>query len=301
MANVPVNTEHTLVMQNQTTGQVDFLKFNGTTLVSSFLKDYGIAGWTVVANCDFNVDGAPDLVVQNQSTGFLDFLYLNAAGNLIGSALSNVPVPTVHGAGFFGGGGSPSGIDLVSQLANGQLDILAFSAAGTLVRSDLIPGTVGLPTVIGAMDANDPTNFQAFQGVGTGATDEVVVQYPGGAIDVLGFTGNITTGLSFTASFVLPSSAGSPTLSVLDQDFSTFGVDEGTNATTPPTAGALQGVEMVGTVAGQPDLLYFNSGYSDSLAHKGQLVGSLLENFTVPSGWQLVDGGIVAHGIFPIT
>jgi hypothetical protein len=167
------------------------------------------------------------------------------------------------------------------------------------VRSDLVPGTVGLPQAIGVIDANDPTLFPAFAGVGAGV-DEVVTQLASGAIDVIGLSGNITTGLSFTASFLLPNSAGSPALSVLNQDFSPFGVDEGTNATG--ASGAPQAVEMVGTVAGQPDLLFFNSGYSDSLAHKGVEVGTLLENFTLPSGWQLVDAGIVAHtDIFPIT
>jgi hypothetical protein len=300
MANVPVNTEHTLVMQNQTTGQVDYLKFNGATLVGSSLHDYGIAGWTVVANGDFNGDGHPDLVVQNQSTGFLDFLFLNASANLIGSAVSNVSVPTVHGGGFYGfATGAGSSIDLVSQLPNGQLDFLALSTAGTLIRSALVPGTVGLPTAIGSIDANDPINLPAFQAVGSG-NDNVVVQLPDGSIDVLGFTGNINAGLTFSASFLLPASAGNPHLSILNQDFSPFGVDEGTTATG--ATNSLQGVEMVGTVGSQPDLLYFNSGYGDTLPHKGVEVGTLLENFSIPSGWQLVDAGIVSHtDIFPLS
>src|SRR5207248_5708540 len=96
-----VSDQHSAVIQNQTTGQIDFLRFNGSTLQSSDLRDYGIAGWNVVANGDFNGDGRPDLVVQNQSTGQLDFLYLNATGSMIGSALSAF-VPHVVGAGNFG-------------------------------------------------------------------------------------------------------------------------------------------------------------------------------------------------------
>jgi hypothetical protein len=60
-----VSDQHSVVIQNQTTGQVDFLRFNAGTLQSSVLRDYGIAGWNVVANGDFNGDGNPDLVVQN--------------------------------------------------------------------------------------------------------------------------------------------------------------------------------------------------------------------------------------------
>src|SRR5205085_10863011 len=90
-----VSDQHSAVIQNQTTGQIDFLRFNGSSLQASVLRDYGIGGWNVVANGDFGgpagtADGFPDLVVQSQATGQLDFLWLNASANLIGSALGPV-------------------------------------------------------------------------------------------------------------------------------------------------------------------------------------------------------------------
>jgi hypothetical protein len=109
-----VSDQHSVVIQNQTNGQVDFLRFNGSALQASVLRDYGIAGWNVVANGDFGgpggtADGFQDLVVQNQATGQLDFLWLNATANLIGSALGPV-VPRVVGSGvFFGPDGAPTG------------------------------------------------------------------------------------------------------------------------------------------------------------------------------------------------
>jgi hypothetical protein len=44
----------------------------------------------------------------------------------------------------------------------------------------------------------------------------------------------------------------------------------------------------------------FNSGYGDP-AHVGDEVGTLLENFSLAAGWQLVDAGLVAQEIFPLT
>ena len=71
-----VSDQHSVVIENQATGQVDFLRFNGTQLQSSLLRDYGIGPlWQIVANGDFNGDGHPDLVTQNRITGQLDFLY----------------------------------------------------------------------------------------------------------------------------------------------------------------------------------------------------------------------------------
>lgn len=299
--------QHDVVIQNQTTGQIDFLKFNGTELVASFLKDYGIApGWKVVANGDFNADGHPDLVLQNQSTGFLDFLFLDAGANLFASALSNVPVPAVHGAGFFG---SPFGLvpgqvgpELVSQLPNGQLDFLVFNSGGVLTASDLVANTVGLPPVIGAASASLFSDFfEIFAGVGGVISDSVVLQLADGSIDVIGFGGRMNGAtLTMNGSFLLPDTAGSPTLFALDQDFSGAFVDANVGAVVD---GVIQNtVEMVGmTPSGQIDHLFFESGYSDS-AHVGKEFGSLLENFALSAGWQIVDAGVVAHNdIFPLT
>src|SRR5438045_9364537 len=126
-----VSDQHSVVIQNQTTGRIDFLRFNGSTLQASVLRDYGIGGWNVVANGDFGgpggiADGFRDLVIQNQATGQLDFLWLNASANLIGSALGPV-VPHVVGSGIFGGSGSlPAGQvgnTIVPHRANCKVDI----------------------------------------------------------------------------------------------------------------------------------------------------------------------------------
>src|SRR5438270_9354576 len=214
--------QHDIVMQNQTTGQADFLEFNGTQLVASSLKDYGIAGWKVVANGNFNSDSNPDLVVQNQSTGLLDFLFLDAHANLIASALSNVPVPPVHGAGFFGLVPGQTGPALVSQLPNGQLDFLVFNSGGVLIASDLVANTVGLPPMVGVAAASLFFDFfPAFAGIGAISNPNVVLQLADGSIDVIGFSGsmNPASGLTMSASFLLPGTTGNPTLFALDQDF----------------------------------------------------------------------------------
>jgi len=205
-----VSDQHSVVIQNTANGQVDFLRFNGSTLQASVLRDYGLSGWTVVGNGDLNGDNLPDLVAQNNSTGQLDFLFLNATGNLTSSALSNVPVPHAVGLGVFN-----SGPAVVTQLANGQLDVLSFNyTAGTLVASDLIAGTVGLPHAVGVGESF--TNWPVFANVGASGNDSVLVQYADGTISALGFSGSLATGLTFTNSF----SRGplSDTLFALDQD-----------------------------------------------------------------------------------
>src|SRR4051812_3957053 len=149
-----VSDQHSVVIQNQTTGQVDFLRFNGSALQASVLRDYGIGGWNVVANGDFGgpagtADGFQDLVVQSQATGQLDFLWLNASANLIGSALGPV-VPHVVGSGvFFGSGVAPAGQvgnTIVSQLANGQLDFLGFNGHGGVIGRRSCPRSGWAPT-----------------------------------------------------------------------------------------------------------------------------------------------------------
>ena len=152
-----VSDQHSVVIQNTANGQLDFLRFSGGGLQSSVIRDYGLSGWHVIGSGDFNGDGNPDLVAQNNTTGQLDFLYLNATGNLVTSALSNVSVPHAVGVGvFFDGGPVPAGQvgpSVVTQLANGQLDFLGFNATGTLVASDLVANTVGLPTAVGVAES----------------------------------------------------------------------------------------------------------------------------------------------------
>jgi hypothetical protein len=284
-------------MQNQTTGQVDYLRFNGSTLQSSSLKDYGIAGWSIVANGNFNADTNPDLVIQNNTTGQLDFLYLNASGNLIGSALSAF-VPHIVGAGFFGSVAGESGPALVSQLANGQLDILAFNAAGQLIASDLIPNTVGLPThVFGA--AESVTNFPIFSGVGP-SNDTVAVQLADGTLDFLGFSGSLNGGtLSLSASFTR--GPISDNMFALDQD-NDFAKQHDANVISTVDGVTRETVDAVGVnpTTGQVDIHSWASGYGDS-SHEGVSLGTIHTNFFLPTGWQVVDAGIVDHvSILPL-
>jgi hypothetical protein len=298
MPDLPLPTQHDVVIQNGT--QVDYLQFTGTTLTGSFLVNYpGIAGWNIVASSDFSGDNFPDLVVQNATTGQLDFLLLNANAQMIGSALGPV-VPPVHGQGQFGG---VVGV-LVSQLPNGQIDLLQFDSPGHMLRTDLIANTVGLPPIVGAAGG-----FQlppAMQGVGDPATFNynVVAQLADGSIDVLGFSGSMFLpgpGVTMSASFLLPGTAGSPQLFALDQDFSLsaiFSRDINAFAFFPTIR---ETIEMVGQLPnGQIDHLFFDSGYND-VANRGVEIGTLAENFFVPTGWHIVDAGIVAHtDLFPI-
>jgi hypothetical protein len=293
MANEPVPAQHDVVIQDPVTGAVDFLQFQGTTLTHSSLQDYHIGNFRVVANGDFNADGHPDLVVQSPTTGQLDFLYLDAGGHLLSTGLTTQGFAPVHGAGHFGTQpATQPGPELVSQLASGQIDLLGFNATGVLVASNLVANTTGLPHVIGASESD--AFFPIFANNGAGNNDSIVVQYPDGTIDALGFTGDFTTTLTFTNSFNLPHSAGSPQLFALNQDFD-FGLRADANASSVVDTVIRETVEMVAaTSAGQIDHLFFDSGYND-LANEGAEIGTLAENFSIPTGWQIVDAGMVDH------
>ena len=281
-----VSDQHSVVIQNTANGQVDFLRFNGSTLQASVLRDYGLSGWTVVGNGDLNGDNLPDLVAQNNSTGQLDFLFLNATGNLTSSALSNVPVPHAVGLGVFN-----SGPAVVTQLANGQLDVLSFNyTAGTLVASDLIAGTVGLPHAVGVGESF--TSWPVFANVGAAGNDTVLVQYADGTISTLGFSGSLATGLTFTNSF----SRGplSDTLFALDQD-NDFAHQRDANVVSVVDGVTRESFDAVGVSAtGQVDIQSWVSGYGD-LSHEGASLGTIHTNFTLSAGWQVVDAGIVDH------
>ena len=291
-----VSDQHSAVIQNQTTGQIDFLRFNGSTLQSSALRDYGIAGWNVVANGDFNADGNPDLVVQNQSSGQLDFLFLNASGNLVGSALSAF-VPHVVGAGFFGGPTftvptGQSGPTLVAQLSNGQLDFLGFNASGGLIASDLVANTVGLPTAVGVGESF--TNWPVFANNGAQGNDNVLVQYPDGTISAIGFTGSTVGGLTYSNSFArgpIPDQ-----LFAVDQD-SDFAHQRDANIGSTVDGTFRETFDAVGINAatGRLDIHSWVSGYGD-LSHEGNSLGTINTNFNLSAGWQVVDAGLVDHG-----
>jgi hypothetical protein len=290
-----------LVGQNPTTGVVDYLKYSGTNLVASNAKDYGLgAGFKIVANGNFNADAFPDLVAQN-AAGQLDFLYLNATGSLIGSFLTTNPYPAVHGQGFFNGFvGTQQGPALVSQLPDGSIDILSFGPVGAvteqLVGSDLIPGTVGLPKLIGA--SNKTSDFAAFNQITPDDTAALFTQLPNGTLDIIGLKGS-TVGATLTISntLLLSQTAGSSPGFVVNPDFS--GGTQRVPSDVPGTgAGAAQlfGVQVVTeSAAFIPDILYLDSGYGTSTT-EGQLYASqfLQELDTLT----LVEGSFVAQQIF---
>jgi hypothetical protein len=72
MPNMPVPTNTDIAVQNNTTGVVDYLQFQGSTLVASDAINYAGAGWNVVAQRVYDVGLHEDLVIQNQATGSLD-------------------------------------------------------------------------------------------------------------------------------------------------------------------------------------------------------------------------------------
>jgi hypothetical protein len=283
-----VSDQHSVVIQNQTTGVVDFLRFNGSTLQSSVLRDYGLAGWTIVGNGDLNLDGNPDLVAQNQSTGQLDFLFLNAAGTLIGSALSNVSVPHAVGVGEFNG----PNVNVVTQLTNGALDILSFNyTAGTLTASDLIPGTAGLPTAVGVGEST--AFWPVFANNGAVGNDNVLVQDAAGNLIAIGFTGSVTTGLTYSNSFSRGPLGDNFFAVDQDQDFNhqrdsnVFSTVDGVYRETFDAVG-------VNAATGRVDIHSWASGYGDA-SHEGVSLGVVNTNFSLSAGWQVVDAGIVDH------
>lgn len=310
------------VIQNATTGVVDYLEFSGANLVASGAFDYGLAsGFRIVADGEFNDHiGLPtpdsrswDLVAQNVSNpnfpiGQLDFLYLDHNGHLIGSALSAV-VPVIQGEGQFGTVPGQTGPTLVSQLPDGSLDMLAFNASGALISSDLIPGTAGLPQVVGVADFGPVHNLSYMNstdqtlGAFVHAPQMIVTQLPDGHIDLIGLSGSMATGLLYTSSNLLPTPVApvedvNPTGFNLGSDFGLY-----TSGPPPPTPYPQLGVnlfpgdtvQMVSQLpGGQIEDSFFD-------AQTRGLTGSLLESYTPPPGWLVTDGGAVATEILPLS
>ena len=298
-----VSDQHSVVIQNTANGQLDFLRFNGSQLQSSVIRDYGLSGWTVVGSGDFNGDGNPDMVAQNNATGQLDFLYLNATGGLTGSALSNVSVPHAVGVGIFIGPTAPLppgqvGPTVVTQLANGQLDFLGFNATGTLVASDLVANTVGLPTAVGV--AESFTSWPVFANNGAVGNDNVLVQDAAGNLIAIGFTGGVGGGgLTYSNSFARGPLGDS--IFAVDQD-NDFAHQRNANVVSVVDAVTRETFDAVGVnpTTGQVDIHSWASGYGD-LSHEGVSLGTIHTNFSLSAGWQVVDAGIVDHvSILPL-
>jgi hypothetical protein len=296
MPQLPVNLENDFAIQNNTTGQVDYLQFQGNTLTQSAMFDYGIPGMNIVSSDVSGPTGFYTMVAQNPTTGVVDFLGLNNQGNLVSSAMSS-SLPSIVGHGDFGSAfAGQSGDDLVSQLPNGQLDFLAFDKSGALISSDLVANSIGLPHVVGAAFSATPgAAFEAFSGVGTNTQAEnVVAQLADGSLDAIGFSGNFgNRTLSLSDSFLLPGSAGSAPVGALNQDF-------GVNNFNIADPQGHQGVQMVSQLAsGELDLLSFDSGYNDAVSNEGALYASNLTNPSFP-GWHPIDGGAVTNALFPV-
>jgi hypothetical protein len=305
MPNLPESTLHDVAVQDNTTGAVDYLQFQGSTLVKSDMIDYGLgSSFKVVAHGDFNGDGHPDLLAQN-SQGFVDFLYLDANAHLTGSNLSTSAMPTIVGSGNFGTADpGQQGLTLVSQLANGQLDFLGFNASGGFIHSDLVANTVGLGQVTAVGEAF--IDFPAFANNGqsgsgaplAGGSDNVFMHLADGSVDALGFSGNFSDGtLSFTSSLTLPGSAGTGVVGQVNPD---FGAGTDPNLNIQDSATGVEGVETASMIDGSHiNLEYFDSGYNDA-ANEGTLYASnlLVGGF---AGTHLIDAGSIAHNdLFPI-
>jgi hypothetical protein len=256
-----------------------------------------VPGWNVVAHGDFNGNGLQDLVIQNPTSGAVDFLFLDSTGHAVGSALSPVALPHIVGAGNFNNGAGQSGPTLVTQLANGQLDMVGYNN-GTPVHSDLIANTVGLPSAIGVGESYN--SFPLLSRVGGGGNDGVMLQLADGSLDAIGFSGSFASDtLSTSASYLLPGSAGLPSVGMINPD-DAFN----NNKNLPGGAGAggvqLEGVQMISRLSnGGFDALYANSGYGDP-THEGSLYASALLNLNLP-GWHLINAGGVATELLPVT
>jgi hypothetical protein len=175
--------------------------------------------------------------------------------------------------------------------------MLAFNASGTLIASDLVANSIGLPHAVGAAAAFDGMpSYEAFSGVGTNTQAmNVITQLADGSLDAVGFSGNFAAGtLSFSNSFLLPGSVGSAPVGALNPDV-------GAVNQNIKDAGGHQGVQMVSQLAsGQLDLLSFDSGYNDTMSNEGTLYASNLTNLAF-AGWHPIDGGVVTNTLLPIT
>jgi hypothetical protein len=282
MPDLPLLSQTDVTLQNQTTGQVDYLKFEGNSLTGSALFNYGLSpDFKIVAN------QAGGLVTQSQTTGFVDFLKLNATDQLVSTALSNVSVPRIFGlagdAGAFG-----------SQLADGSLDFLQFnSATGQLTSSALASGTAGLPKAVSAFAWDNSPGPPSWFGLGAGLNgDNVQLQAADGSLDMIGFSGNFGAGtLAFNSSFAVPGSAGTPTVGETNPD-SFYNLQDG--------SGTPQGLENVSmTASGQLDLTYWDTGLGDP-TNEGIMYASNLLNGSF-AGWNVVQGGLSARNLFPVS
>jgi hypothetical protein len=299
MPTLPVPTQTDAVAQNTSTGAIDYLKYSGSALVSSLMIDYGMGpSWKLVASGNI-IAGAPDdLVFQNNATGQLDFLGISATGALVNSFETSFGLPAVHGEGFFNFTPGGTGPQLLSQLPDGEIDVLGFNTTGGFAASDLIPGTAGFPTLVGA--GLEQNGNPAFANIAPASIDSAIItQLPNGELDAIGITGSIATGsLAVANTMLMPQTIGAFPVSVVDPDFSSIGLQAPEDVLG---AAGTFGVQMLTqSAAGNPDTLYVDSGYATSSATEGSLYGSLFLQ-SLGANWRFADGSAVVHNIFPVS
>jgi hypothetical protein len=279
---LPVPMQNNVVIQNNTTGVVDYLKYEGSTLVASNAVDYGLgADFKIVA------DSGNTLVAQNDKTGFVDFLKIGPAGKLLASAMSSVPVPKIFGFSFDAGA-------FGSQLADGEIDMLKFNTnTGALTGSSLVVGTMGMPTAVGisAWASNKPA-WNGINSPGLGG-DVIETQLPNGQLDILGLGGTFNTSLSLQASDLVASSVNTAPIGDINPD------SKATGFNYQNAAGQPQGLVTPTMLAsGQIDLYYWDVG-NPVTANTGNLYATNLLS-GVYAGWSVVNGGAVdSNEVFP--
>jgi hypothetical protein len=144
-------------------------------------------------------------------------------------------------------------------------------------------------------------NFPVFQGNGTGANDNVIVQGADGSLDAIGFTGAFANGsLSFTNSFQLLNSAGSAPVQAVNQEQGGFFGNESIPGGMGMGGATLEGVQFVQQLAnGTFNNVFADSGYGDP-THQGTIYASNNLNLAMP-GWHAVDAGLIAREVLPLT
>ena len=290
MPNLPVPSVSYVTVQDNTTGAVDYLKYQGNKLVGSDTHDYGIGStFKVVANEDINDDGIPDLVTQN-AAGQVDFVLLDQDGNVKGTLLAPQSVPRIFGSGYFGAIFDNGGLiypNLMSQLPDGSIDALFFNSQGQLAISDLVPNTAGTPHAVGT--AEGYSSESAYAGSGT-LLDSVVTQTADGSVDMLDFSGSLSNrNLNVASSYLVAGTAGSNPIKAVNQDRKHDNVGR-------QVAGSTEGIQFVTQQTGGPaTTLYVDSGYNDA-ANEGTLYASLQN--ALPLNVSIVDGGQTATSIY---
>jgi hypothetical protein len=158
-----------------------------------------------------------------------------------------------------------------------------------------VTNSSGLAPVVGIGESF--YNTPLFAGVGGAIDDSVMTQLANGSLDDIGISGNFfSSSLAFTASLMLPGSAGMAPVQAVNQE-------EGTNFSVPGDqvgSNHLEGVQFIQQLSnGTFNNVYADSGYGDP-TREGMIYASNQLNLAMP-GWHVVDAGGIASEIFPIS